>query len=103
MCNFDGTAFGAYFRRHPKIHFTLHSVLWVVSGLELLQPKLLGASALFPEGSAIPKYIAYGLATIAFSNIFIGKAAEFTDPAAPAVPASEAVTKVEKVNPEKSA
>jgi hypothetical protein len=110
FANFDEVRVGAYtrimrnfFRRHPQIHITLHYIVWVVGGLALVQDKILGASALFPADSMIPRYIAYGLATVAFSNILLGQALVVTDPAAPDVPASEAVTKVEKVDPEKSA
>jgi hypothetical protein len=92
-----------FFRRHPQIHIAVHYVAWIVGGFSLMQDRILGASSLFPPDSMIPRYIAYGLATVAFSNILLGQALIVTDPAAPDVVASEAVTKTEKVDPEKSA
>jgi len=45
----------------------------------------------------IPRYIAYGLGVLAFSNLLVGAADKKLDEAAPKVevPASEAVTKDE--------
>lgn len=81
------------------------------------QDQLLAATQLVPPGSKIPRFVGYALATLAFSKILLGRAqvaggeaaplpaAEdalaamipSTTPAAPtAIPASEAITTVDK-------
>jgi hypothetical protein len=95
----------SFFRKHPKIHSLIHWLSFALGGVMMSQDKILGASALFPADSVVPRYIAYGLGVVAFSTILIGKAEAATaDPAAPtsAISASEAITKVEKSDPEKS-
>jgi hypothetical protein len=63
----------AFFRRHSKIHAAIHWLLFALGGIVLDQDKILGAAALFPAGSVIPRYIAYGLGVVAFSNLLVGK------------------------------
>lgn len=90
----------SFFRNHPKLHSTLHWLALTLGGLFELQERLLGASAMFPAGSKIPHDIAFVLAVVAFSNILVGRVDKAADPAAPvgAIPASEAITKVEQVD-----
>jgi hypothetical protein len=64
----------AFFRRHPKIHTTIHWVSVTLGGLLLAQDRILGATAFFPADSVLPRYIGYGLGVLAFSNLLVGKA-----------------------------
>jgi hypothetical protein len=113
MGNFDGSAFGAYtrsmtfFQKHPTLHKVVDYAMVGVGFILATQDQLLAAAALFPEGSNAPRFIGYGLGVLAFSKILFGRVqvagdGKF-DSAAPTVPASEAVTKVERPDPEKSA
>lgn len=88
----------AFFRRHPSIHGVVHWFAFMLGGLLEVQDKILGASALFPEGSKVPHYVGWGFGVVAFSNIFVGKVEKVVDPAAPtgAIPTSEAITTVTK-------
>lgn len=72
----------AFFRRHPKIHATIHWLSFALGGVMLMQDKILGAAALFPADSVVPRYIAYGLGTLAFSTVLIGKVDTELDEAA---------------------
>lgn len=87
-----------FFRKHPRIHSTVHWLAFATGGIMLVQDKILGASALFPADSVIPRYIAYGLGTLAFSSLLIGAADKKLDEAAPTAAASEAITEVDKPN-----
>jgi len=88
----------AFFRRHPKIHTVVHWVCAVLGGVLSLQDKILGAAALLPADSSLIRYVGYTLATVAFSNVFIGKADSILDEQTAKVETveSEAETKPEK-------
>lgn len=81
-----------FFRRHPRIHASIHWVAFTLGGLVEMQDRLLGAVALFPADSKWPHDIAFVLGVVAFSNVLVGRADKALEPAAPAAPASEAVT-----------
>ena len=81
------------------------------------QDQILAATGLVPPGSKIPRFVGYGLATLAFSKILLGRAQVAGGETAPipavedalasmipsttlavpaAIPASEAITAVAK-------
>jgi hypothetical protein len=95
-----------FFQKHPTLHKAVDYAMVGVGFILATQDQLLAAAALFPEGSSAPRFIGYGLGVLAFSKILFGRVqvagdGKF-DSAAPTVPASEAVTKVERPDPEKS-
>lgn len=114
-----------FFQRHPKIHALIHWLMGSVGFILSTQDQILAATGLVPPGSKIPRFVGYGLATLAFSKILLGRAQVAGGEAAPVpaaedalaamipstensvpktvVPASEAVTVVERgIDPSKS-
>jgi len=92
------------FEKCPQLHRALHWVSAAVSFLLIAPPEALARWMSFLPGDiSTHRYAGYALALLTFSRALVKQEkAKAVDPAAPTVPASEAPTKVEKINPEKS-
>ncbi len=90
----------SFFQRHPALHNWTHRLAALAGGILVFKNELLSAVGYVPGTSSWPKVLGYVLAVSAFSKILLGEADRKLDEAAPEkpVPASEAITAVEKEN-----
>jgi len=91
----------AFFERHPKLSNAVHWFSALVGFLLVApQAEIEQIVAHLPGSVATHKYVGYVLGILALSR-FLALRVKAPDPAAPTVPASEAVTKLEKPTSEK--
>lgn len=99
-------ALADFFVKHPGLHKAAHLVFAAVAFLLFAPSDEIAKLTEFLPGSVTThRYFGFALALLTFTRFFVRQAQAFgskPDAAAPQVPASEAVTKVERVNPEKS-
>jgi hypothetical protein len=98
----------AFLEKHPQLHNAMHVLSAAVSFL-LIAPneELAQMMTALPGSITTHRYFGFGLALLTFTRAFVRGAKALgagkpADPAAPVVPASEALTKVEKIDAEKS-
>lgn len=93
------------FEKYPALGRAAHGLSAVVSFLLVAPNEEIAQMMSFLPGSvATHRYVGFGMALLTFTRFLVAGAkrtAKPADSAAPAVPASEADTKLEKINPEK--
>lgn len=89
--------------RYPALGRLAHWVSATVSFLLVAPNEEIAQMMTFLPGSITThRWVGFGMALLTFTRFLAAGAKRVADPAAPSVPASEAVTKLEKVDPEKS-
>ena len=98
----------AFLEKHPQLHNAVH-VLTAAASFLLVAPneEIAQLMTFLPGSVTTHRYFGFGLALLTFTRVFVRSAkalgaVKSADPAAPTVPASEAPTKVEKVDGGKS-